>query len=796
MFVQVAIDLALDRLFTYEVPVMLEKKLSVGQLLSVPFGPRHARGFAMRLTDTPPAGVDKLKPITAIDDEQPFFSRELLDLVERMARYTASPLEAMLKAALPAAVLKRNVRVKERLFVTPVVPPPAPVESLAARRRWLYEQLVRLDGGWLNALVKELDTTAATLRALAADGFLEIAERQIRRNPLGRKRILPTKPLPLNDEQSAALAAMIASAPCGDNDDVGRARTPAAPHCGDDVATIAQPDVTANPGRPESGPYRLANAAPSHQSLAPSHQSPATNHQPPIPPAPRPFLLHGITGSGKTEVYLQLIAHELEHGRGAIVMVPEIALTPQTLERFASRFGERVAVLHSALSDGERFDEWHRIRSGEARVVVGPRSAVFAPVVALGVIIVDEEHEPSYKQEDAPRYHARDAAVLRGALEGAKVVLGSATPSLESWRNVELGKYRLLTLAHRAGAGSLPAVKIVERAGDAAGAIFTGELLEAIRLRLDRGEQTILFLNRRGYSGQFTCGVCGEPVKCPACDRPYTYHRVGDCLRCHLCGGWTLPPAKCPACGAAAFTARGVGTQRAELALRKCFPSARVLRMDADTVARKGSHDEILSAFRRGEAEILIGTQMIAKGLDFPNVTLVGVLNADAALNQPDFRAAERTFQLLAQVAGRAGRAELPGEVIFQTRDPSVSVLHQAAANDYARFAAAELADRREAYLPPFCHLATVNLRSQDAATVEGWAKLYAASLAKVPGLTVGDAVPSAIEKADGWYRWQIVLRADKTSTIVSAWRWIRAARPYPKKNFVGGVDIDAISLV
>ena len=729
MVVRVAIDLALDRLFDYEVPEALERKLAVGQLLSVPFGRREARGFAIEVAGAAAGGAPRtLKPVTGIVDETPFFSPSLLELVKKVAAYTASPLESVLRAALPAAVLHKNARAKEQLFVEPVENGPAG-EGVTSRQRWLAEQVARLDGGWLSQLCAELKTAPGSMRTLERLGLVRIAARARRRDPLAGRKVLPTRPLPLNEEQSAALAV--------------------------------------------------------------------------VKSASSPVLLFGVTGSGKTEVYLQAIAAELAAGRGAIVLVPEISLTPQTVQRFASRFGGRVAVLHSALSDGERYDEWHRIRAGEARVVVGPRGAVWAPVADLGLIVVDEEHEPSYKQEDVPRYSARDVAVLRGALEGARVVLGSATPSLESWMNVRRGKYAMAAMRRRAGAGALPPVGLVDMREERAsatsgGAIFSRALLDAVRLRLERGEQTILFLNRRGYSRSFACAVCGAVAECPDCGVAYTYHRADRCLRCHVCGGWAELPAACPKCGATSFDCRGIGTQRAEAALGKCFPRARILRMDADSTSRRHSHDDILSAFRRGEADVLLGTQMIAKGLDFPNVTLVGVLNADASLNLPDFRAAERTYQLLAQVSGRAGRAELPGEVLVQSYDPEVPTIRAAAVGDFERFAADELKAREAAFLPPFCHLAVVGLKSKDLRLAGAWAGMYAASLGKLEGrdgLVVSDAMPSALEKADGWYRWQIVLRAPSASAIVRAWRWIASARPVPK-GVRAHLDMDAINLM
>ena len=771
MLVQVAIDLALDRLFTYEVPEALQKKLAVGQLLSIPFGHREARGFVLETSpggDVCQDGNYKIRPMTAIVDETPFFSPAILKLVKLVAAYTASPIEAVLKTALPAAVLKKNARAKEQLYVDCSIVRledcSIAEKGLTQRQRWLIENIVRLGGGWMQQLCRELKTTPASLRTLAEKGLVTIEAKARRRDPLANRRILPTKPLPLNEEQRRALEAIR----------------------GEDF-------------RRETGDARQGEDI--RQKTLDASQVSCLKSS-------RPVLLFGVTGSGKTEVYLQAIAAELAAGRGAIVMVPEIALTPQTVGRFASRFGDRVAVLHSALSDGERYDEWHRIRSGAARVVVGPRSAVWAPVRDLGLIVVDEEHETSYKQDEMPRYHARDVAVLRGAIEGAKVVLGSATPSLESWANVKRGKYAFAEMKCRAGAGTLPNIGLADmrrETGDGGGMIYSRELLDAIRLRLERHEQTILFLNRRGYSRAMTCAGCGFTMTCPDCGVPYTYHQADSCLRCHICGGWIPVPKACPQCGCPGFDLKGIGTQRAEAALAKCFPKAKILRMDADSTSRKNSHDDILSAFRRGEADILLGTQMIAKGLDFPNVTLVGILNADAAINMPDFRAAERAYQLFAQVAGRAGRAELPGEVIVQTHDTESPLLNSVMRGDFAAFAAAELAARKECCLPPHCHLAVIGFSSTNLKLVGDWAMMYAMSLRNYfqtsqtsqtfQTCLVGDAAPCALEKAEGRYRWQVVLRAASAASITKAWRWISSVRPVPKA-LRATLDVDAFNLI
>ena len=725
MYVKVAIDLALDRLFTYEVPVDLCSEIRVGQLLRVPFGHREARGFALELRTAdrqPPAANYKIKPILGIADPAPFFSPEMLKLVRWISDYTCSPIELCLKAAVPAAVLKPNAKPKELLYVEPA-------EGAAAQLTKYQSELLgnirRVGGGWVQQLCREFSTTPATLRALAAKGAVTIAPRAQRRDPLAGRSVLQTKPLNLNGMQRAALDMVMG--------------------------------------------------------------------------AKSPVLLHGVTGSGKTEVYLQAIAHELDYGRGAIVLVPEISLTPQTVRRFAGRFGDKVAVLHSALSDGERYDEWHRIRTGAARVVVGPRSAVFAPVKDLGLIVVDEEHDTSYKQDETPRYNARDVAVMRGAFERCRVLLGSATPSLETWLNAQKGKYALASMASRVAGHPMPEVRLVnleeECEAYASAPIFSKFLLDAIAERNRRGEQTILFLNRRGYSRVLECKSCGHVMGCPNCSVAYTYHSVDSCLRCHVCGGWTPPPVSCPECGAHEFSYTGVGTQRAELALRKCFPNARILRMDADSTSRKNSHDDILSKFRAREADILIGTQMIAKGLDFPNVTLVGVLNADASLNMPDFRAAERTFQLIAQVSGRAGRAEKPGEVFIQTFHPDEPVILAAADADFRKFAASELKERLAAGLPPYMKFATALFRSKDGPLALRWADLYAKSLARYPGLTVSEAVPPALERAEGWFRYQVQMRSDTAKRIAAAWRWISKERPVPDGVRVA-LDIDALHVL
>src|SRR5579862_6992759 len=437
------------------------------------------------------------------------------------------------------------------------------------------------------------------------------------------------------------------------------------------------------------------------------------------------FLLHGVTGSGKTEIYLQALAHVLEQGKGAIVLVPEIALTPQTVERFKARFSSGklqtlVAVLHSHLSTGERHDEWHKIRQGRARIVIGARSAIFAPVEPLGLIIVDEEHEHTYKQEEAPRYHARDVAIMRGQMEGAVVVLGSATPSLESYFNCSKGKYQLLELPERADDKKMPLVRVVDmrqtiRRGKII-PIFSPQLHDAIASRLERGEQTILFLNRRGYSTALQCPKCGYVAQCPNCSLALTYHRIEQKLSCHICGHHEKVPSTCPnpKCKNPAIRFAGTGTQKVEETLAKLFPDARVRRMDADTMKRKDDYSKTLGDFRAGKTDILVGTQMIAKGLHFPNVTLVGIIYADLALHQPDFRAGERTFQLLTQVAGRAGRGDVEGEVFVQAFSPFHPAIQFARRHDFTGFYEQEMEFRQQLKYPPAGRVALLTLKGRN----------------------------------------------------------------------------------
>lgn len=740
----VALERVPNQLFTYAIPEGME--VAVGHKVIVPWQRVYHAGYVVALTDTPgftpkaPAPTPQqgdlfgeapaprgIRPISEVADPLPYFSEGTIRLLKWMADYYDVGFTLALRSALPAPVREHGSHERELLMVAPILPPPPHLPPLSKRQKALYEDIVRVDGGRLTQLCTEFRTTPATLRKLAALGYLRCEREVVARSPLAGRRLLPTRPMPLTPAQGAALQAILA--------------------------------------------------------------------------ATKPVLLFGVTGSGKTEVYMQAIAATLAEGRSAIVLVPEISLTPQTVNRFAARFGKGVAVLHSALSDGERHDEWHRIRRGEAQVVVGPRSAVFAPVRKLGLMIVDEEHDSGYKQDESPRYSARDVAVMRAVIEGARCVLGSATPSLESWHNAtEAGKYTLVRMPERVGGSTLPTVYTIDmcQAGKPGQGtpIFSEPLIEAIRARLARGEQTILFLNRRGYAPTFQCQACGEMLRCPHCAAKLTYHAKDDTLRCHLCGFWRRPPAACPACHAPNFKQLGFGTQRVEAALHAILPAARIIRMDADSTSRRHSHDELLSAFRAKEADILLGTQMIAKGLDFPNVTLVGILAADRSLSIAyDFRAAERTFQLIAQVSGRAGRGDLPGEVYVQTFLPEHPAIQTACNCDYETFAREELLDRRAQELPPYTRLACLTFTGPDEATVAQRAQAAERRLKAYPGLDVSPAIPAPLERKEDRWRWQLLLRAPSSRLIAKA-----CAHACPKDDRLDPacrllVDIDAVFL-
>jgi primosomal protein N' (replication factor Y) len=510
------------------------------------------------------------------------------------------------------------------------------------------------------------------------------------------------------------------------------------------------------------------------------------------------FLLHGVTGSGKTEVYIQSIDHALGLGLSSIMLVPEISLTPQTVARFKARFGDKIAVLHSRLLGSKRISEWKRISSGEAKIIIGARSAIFAPVKNLGLVVVDEEHETSYKQEDTPRYHAREVAIKRAELSGAAVILGSATPSLESFYAAKNGKFTTVELPERIDSRLMPAVEIVDMREEMTRAkkipIFSQKLREWIGKDIAEKKQVILFLNRRGFSTFINCKKCGYVITCKRCSVSLTYHFDKKKLICHHCNFNMAPPEICPECNSGYMKYWGLGTEKVESELHRFFPSAIIERMDADSTAKRGSHDRVLSKFKAGCVDIMIGTQMIAKGLDFPKVTLVGVISADTALNLPDFRSAERTFNLLTQVAGRAGRSDLGGRVIIQSYTPQHYAIQAAKTHDYNMFYDKEISLRKDMYLPPFCHMVILTLRGRKEERVFKASESLAADLKKEiksKNIDILGPAPSPVSKMKGMYRWNIFLRSESAENITAILK--KALKENKMQGIITTVDVDPV---
>ncbi len=733
---RVVVDLALDREFDYLVPDDMADALKLGSRVTVPFGRREAHGYIVGFADSSPHAALKaiLKPI----GNKPLVEEHILKLARWIADYYVAPVELAVRTVLPSAVRHVRARFKEITLVTPTDRARDPLAVAELRRKAAAQARVidALAAGPapMPELVELTGAGSAAIRALARKGFVTIGKRTQRRRADAGHDVLPTQPLPLMPQQAAALEAI-------------------------------------------------------RESI--------DRRNPPV------VLLFGVTGSGKTEVYLQAIDHVLKTGGGCIVLVPEISLTPQTVDRFRSRFGDTVAVLHSELSTGERHDEWHRIHEGHARIAIGPRSAVFAPVQNLGLIVVDEEHEHSYKQEEAPRYNARDVAVMRGRIDGCSVVLGSATPSLESLHNAQIGKYRLVRMPHRVDHREMPAMRIVdmrqEMEKEGRLNVLSRDLKEAIQARLDRAEQTILFLNRRGYATSLVCPSCGTVARCEHCSVAMTYHKPTDRLLCHICGAQQAVPQRCPnpECRDPSFKYSGIGTQRVEDVLRKVFPKARIQRMDSDTMTQKNAYRTALGAFRAGQTDILLGTQMIAKGLDFPGVTLVGVVQADLGLHLPDFRAGERTFQLLTQVAGRAGRGDRSGEVIVQTFSPFHPAIQAARRLDYDGFIAEELEFRRELGYPPHGRLVVITMRCTDEELLKLTAVAFAKRLEEQidSGVKLGGPTPAPLAKARGEFRYQIILRGPSARRLTDAVKAALNAFKWPEA-VAWAVDVDALSLL
>ncbi|MCM2258334.1 MAG: primosomal protein N' [Vicinamibacteria bacterium] len=732
--VSVAVPLPVQAPFTYRVPDELPSPVAGCRVL-VPFGAQRVVGMCLGPAVTPPAGT-KLKALMEVVDEQPLVAPPLLELAAWVAEHYLAPPGECYRLILPPAGGRRG----------------AALADTAAGFK--HDRVAVL-----------LDASVATRGVAQREALARLAAAG------GRARVAD-----LARDRAAIRGALEALAARG-------------------AVEFESERVVRSPVGLPALPERERPELTDEQAVALSAICAALDRG-----GFQPFLLHGVTGSGKTEVYLRGVERTLETGRGALLLVPEIALTPLLVRAAAARFGDLVAVQHSELSAGERHDQWWRIREGDARVVVGARSAVFAPVRDLGLIVVDEEHEAAYKQEESPRYHGRDVAVMRARFEGAVALLGSATPALESWSNALSGKYERLSLRKRIGSFGLPRVEIVDRrdalrAGDSP--ILTAPLREALELRLSRGEQSLLLLNRRGWATSLLCRECGEPLGCPRCSVALTLHERGALARCHYCGHDVRAPDACAGCKGVYLRLTGFGTERVLEAVQAALPTARVGRLDRDTAQRRGAVANLLHDFERGLLDILVGTQMLAKGHDFPKVTLVGVVDADVGLGLPDFRAAERTFELLTQVAGRAGRAELAGEVILQSHRPDHYALRLACDQDYEAFYARESEFRRTMGWPPFASLVNVVVRSRDAEAGRKEAGTLAEALRAAAQRRFRVLGPGAapLARIKDEHRFQIVLRGPRKA-MRDALRTALVARHGPVRWPGLVIDVDALSVL
>ena len=732
-----------DKLLHYKVPEHLRATIRPGSLVEVPILNRLKPGLVLEIGEVADVPLAKLKQVAAVMQDYPALTSDLLALAKWMHSYYAARMEAVFEAMIPGAV-RDGTRLKEEKYLAvagaPIAAELAVLQKKAPQQARMYDFLKQQFQPVKKALVlSRLHATAAVVSALVKRGLVREETRHVERvayadNWTGGE-VVTALPPQLNEEQSAVVNSVGASI--------------------------------------EKKKFAV-------------------------------HLLHGVTGSGKTEVYLRAVEQVLAAGGSAIYLVPEVALTPQTVARLRGRFeaaGHKTVVWHSHLGEGERLDGWTALASGQARVVVGARSAVFAPVRDLRLIVVDEEHEPAYKQDETPRYHGRDVAVYRAKLAHATCLLGSATPSLESFANVKAGKYRLDVLTKRVDDKKLPDIQIVDMRIEVMrqrGMVTLSRLLvNHMQARFERREQTILFINRRGYSSSMQCRKCGHVEECPHCSVAMTYHRTDETLKCHLCGHQRGAPAVCPACAAPDIRWRGLGTQRVEEAVRRVLPRARLERMDTDTMSKKHRFRQILGDFRAGKIDVLIGTQMIGKGLDFPNVTLVGLVDADLSMHVPDFRANERTFQLIVQVAGRAGRGDRSGEVVVQTFTPKSDAIQFAKRADFDGFAEVELGVRHKFAYPPYRHLIHHLFRGPNAEKIKFFAEQWVKQVEKALGgaVEIRGPTPSPIEKVKDEYRFQVWYFCARATPVVPKLVELQATINWPE-DVTQVLDVDPMSLM
>lgn len=797
MIAKVIVDIpskSVDFTFDYVIPKRLAAFVQVGVRVVVPFGPRTVQGYVMDIQSHPDQDIDetKLKEIKEVQDIQPELTSELIQLSAWMSNYHVTKRISVLEAMLPSAIKAKYQKAFELVKEQEVA------ESLrvkfnkeghylykdAQKNNDLAELVQLLNNGDIREvtllsqkLKKKTQRAVKIIQGYHPDEVLAKLEKYIKQYDLyaylldEQQHIVFLKEINDMGFSNSSLDALIKKGYVEKYDaeidrdpfanrvfeqEVKQKLTIEQQHAFDTVKTTLDGDEA------------------------------------------RTFLLHGVTGSGKTEIYLQTIEAVLNKGKQAMMLVPEIALTPQMVLRFKRRFGDDVAVLHSGLSTGEKYDEWQKIRDGRARVSVGARSSIFAPFKELGLIIIDEEHESTYKQEDYPRYHAREIAQWRSQYHNCPIILGSATPCLESFARAEKGVYTLLSLPHRVNQQALPNIDIIDMREELSRgnrSMFSNDLRDAMNARLKKKEQIVLFLNRRGYASFMLCRDCGHVPQCPNCDISLTYHKTTDQLKCHYCGYEETPSNQCPNCESEHIRQMGTGTQRVEELLQQEFPDARIIRMDVDTTSRKGAHEKLLSDFEQGKGDILLGTQMIAKGLDYPNITLVGVLNADTMLNLPDFRASERTYQILTQVAGRAGRHEKEGQVIIQTYNPEHYAIQDVKQNNYLTFYQREMTYRKLGKYPPYYFLINFTISHKEMKKVmEASKHIHHILLQHLTSKSyVLGPSPAALSRINNEYRFQILVKYKREPELLTALQYLDDYyhEQYIKDKLSLKIDID-----
>ena len=802
MFADVALPVPLDQPFTYRLPTTLHHRVRVGSRVLVPFGSRKLTGMVLATHMNSPAGV--VKEALRLLDEEPVLEEHLIWLGRWIASYYCAPIGEVLRVMTP---LSGEMRSSKMYSLTDA--------GRDAARQLLFDpsaedptiQVLRLleqRSASLTYLTKKVPEAPKALKSLLKKSFIELEETQATRDPLrsasARLRIQTSGqswPEGKLKKAERELLSYLELHPGSHNLAEVEAAVPGASQAARALArrNVVTMEVEAPAISPY--PYKPPPTLNRHQDVA--FQAIRTAVE-----ASRfePFLLQGVTGSGKTEVYLRAIEATLACQRNALLLVPEIALTPAVAGQFYHRFGDRVAILHSAFHDAERAEQWRRIRKGQARVVVGTRSGVFAPVQNLGLIIIDEEHDGSYKQQDTPRYNGRDVAVMRAHNANACVVLGSATPSIETRYNVERGKYTLLQLPERVESRPMPEVELIDMRQEFLETrkqnTFSRRLITAMSEKLEAGEQVMLLHNRRGFSSFVACRSCGERVQCVNCAVTLTFHRRDRRMLCHYCSYAERVPSLCPKCKSEHIYFLGLGSERVEDELHREFPEARIARMDRDTVSGKRHFETILTGFRERAFDILVGTQMIAKGHDIPNVTLVGVISADIGLGMPDFRAAERTFQLLTQVAGRAGRGDLPGQVLIQTINPDHYAIHHAAAQDVQAFYTQELHFRKAMRYPPFSALANILLRSEKQEDALRMSSEVAHLLTPPPeNIKVIGPAEAAVPRLKNEFRYQLLIKAKDRRALNTTLQGLRAYALQHKWNATALViDVDPLTLL